>query len=73
MGMGKGSLAGGSIYRTFTVYPRCKIFACPRLRGVSYRCCYFCERKNECSDVCLNNPDACRMCIIPDQEKKDDD
>ena len=70
MGMGKGSLGGGSIYRKFTSYPRCQLFSCPRQRGVSYRCCFYCERKEKCSDHCLNSPSRCGMCIIPEQEEK---
>ena len=68
MGMGKGSLGGGSIYRKFTTYPRCQLFSCPRQRGVSYRCCFYCERKEKCADHCLNRPSECGMCIVPDQE-----
>lgn len=68
MGMGKGSLGGGSIYRKFTTYPRCQLFSCPRQRGVSYRCCFYCERKEKCSDHCLNSPSRCGMCIVPKQE-----
>lgn len=68
MGMGKGSLGGGSIYRSFTSYPRCQLFSCPRQRGVSYRCCFYCDRRDQCSDRCLNRPSECGMCIIPEQE-----
>lgn len=68
MGMGKGSLGGGSIYRKFTSYPRCQLFSCPRQRGVSYRCCFYCDRKDHCSDHCLNSPSRCGMCIVPEQE-----
>lgn len=69
MGMGSASLNGGSIYRGFTKYPRCQIFSCPRLRGVSYKCCYFCDKRDKCSDRCLNTPIKCGMCIIPDKEE----
>jgi len=69
MAMGKGSLQGGSIYRRFTSYPRCKIFSCPKLRGVSYKCCYFCEKREKCNDKCMNDPSRCGMCMIPEQEE----
>ena len=69
MGIGKGSLNGGSIYRGFTKYPRCRIFSCPKLRGVSYKCCYFCDKRDKCSERCLNTPEKCGMCIIPDKEE----
>lgn len=69
MGIGKGSLNGGSIYRGFTKYPRCRIFSCPRLRGVSYKCCFYCEKRDKCSERCLNTPEKCGMCIIPDKEE----
>lgn len=68
MAMGKASLCGGSVFRQITDYPRCKIFQCVRLRGVAYRCCYFCPKKENCHDPCLNNPDKCGQCIIPEKE-----
>lgn len=67
MGMGKGSLNGGSIFRQFTSYPRCDIFSCPRQRGCSFRCCFFCPRKGECEEKCLNNPAVCGRCLVPDK------
>ena len=66
MGMGKGSCVGGSLYRSFTKYPRCQIFSCPHSRGVSYRCCAWCPKYAQCADKCLNHPDLCGQCIIPE-------
>lgn len=66
MAMGKGSLGGGSIFRGFTNYPRCQLFSCPHLRGVSYKCCAYCDKREKCDDKCLNTPDRCKMCIYPE-------
>lgn len=69
MGLGKGSCTGGSIFKGFTKYPRCQIFTCTRNRGVSYRCCYWCDHRETCADVCLNSPvgpSPCNQCIIPE-------
>ena len=67
MGLDKNMLGAGGIYRKFTIYPRCTIFNCVKLRGVSYKCCFFCEKKDKCHDPCQNDPQECGKCVIPDE------
>ena len=67
MGLDKNMLGAGGIYRKFTSYPRCTIFNCVKLRGVSYKCCYYCHKKNSCHDPCRNDPERCGKCVIPEE------
>ena len=67
MGLDKNMLGAGGIYRKFTTYPRCTIFNCVKLRGVSYKCCYYCHKKASCHDPCRNDPQKCGKCVIPDE------
>lgn len=67
MGLDKNMLGAGGIYRKFTTYPRCTIFNCVKLRGVSYKCCYYCHKKESCHDPCRNDPQKCGKCVIPDE------
>lgn len=71
MGLDKNMLGGGSIYRKSSKYPQCKIFQCPKARGVLNICCAYCARREKCSSPCLNNPDECRMCVIPPDKEKE--
>jgi hypothetical protein len=66
MGLDKNMLGAGGIFRNFTKYPRCKIFNCSRSRAVSYKCCYYCEKKGMCHDPCKNDPQKCGQCYYPE-------
>lgn len=65
MGLNKNMMGGGSIFRKSSPYPQCKIFNCPKARYVTNMCCFFCEKKSNCSDPCLNDPTVCKMCVLP--------
>lgn len=71
MGLDKNMLGGGSIYRKSSKYPQCKIFQCPKARGVLNICCHYCARREQCSSPCLNTPDKCRMCVVPPDKEKE--
>lgn len=48
---------------------RCKLFGClfnrkGKLYHMSYgekKCCFFCNRKSDCPNPCLNHPEKCRQ------------
>lgn len=62
-----GKLTGaGSIYRSFTTFPKCKIFTCPKSAHITAKCCYFCEKKEKCTDPCMNDPAKCGQCVKPE-------
>lgn len=62
----------GSVFRGFTSTPKCKIFSCTRMHYISNFCCKFCERRDKCTDPCLNDPAKCGMCFNPNEEEKKD-
>ena len=63
MGVSQKLLGGGTMYRDCSPYPQCKIFNCCRSRAVKNLCCAFCVKP--CADKCLNSPDRCGMCVLP--------
>lgn len=69
MGVTGKMLGSGSIFRNFTCFPKCKIFNCTRARYVNNRCCYYCEKKDKCSDPCFNDPKKCSMCFYPETKE----
>ena len=71
MGLNVNMMGGGTIFRKNSKYPQCKIFNCKRSRGSKQLCCFFCDVKEQCSDPCLNNPEKCKMCVMPLTEEEE--
>lgn len=65
MGVSKKLLGGGSIYRESSPYPQCQIFNCIYSRGIKSLCCFYCTKKDNCRDPCLNDPAKCNKCVMP--------
>ena len=69
-----GKLLGtGSLFRGISAYPKCAIFECKRYHGgtVNNRCCFYCDKKDQCGDPCLNDPERCGKCVMPPEKEGD--
>ena len=51
---------------------KCDLFKCPFGKG--NLCCFCCDEAMSCEDVCLNNPNKCKLSIqtsnIPEADYK---
>lgn len=66
---GKAEGRTGTRYEDTLGYVHCRLFSCVT-NSSRDDCCYYCKRREGCSNPCLNHPDKCGAVIKPAEREK---